>query len=110
MNELKKLNFFEFKTENEVLFNSLENVNKVNLIKISDEDYLNNNFDLIKQFNPDFICFNCDINNDNIQKFKELNSLKFLFTSKENLENIKDNDLNFEIFPSTILTINLENN
>lgn len=110
MNELKKLNFFEFKTENEVLFNSLENVNKVNLIKISDEDYLNNNFDLIKQFNPDFICFNCDINNDNIQKFKELNSLKFLFTSKENLENIKDNDLNFEIFPSTILTINLEKN
>ena len=105
---LKKLIFFDFNSEEECVFNSLKNVNKVNLIKISDAKFLNYNFDLIKQFNPDFIFFNDELNIDAKNKFEQLNSLKYVFLKNEKYETIKNQKFNFEIFPSNVLAVDLE--
>ena len=106
--ELKKLIYFDFNSEAECIFKSLKNINKVNLIKISETKYLNKNFDLIKQFNPDFIFYIDELNNDVANKFEQLNSLKYVFLKNEIYEKIKNQQFQFEIFPSNILTINIE--
>ena len=109
MNELKKLNYFVFDNESQVLFNSLKNVNKINLIKISDVKYLNNNFDLIKQFNPDYIFYNNKFSKDIINKLEKIKSLKYVFLNDENYQKEKNKKFKFEIYPSNILIIDLEN-
>lgn len=106
--DLKKLIFFDFNFEEECIFNSLHHVNKVNLIKISDSKYLYKNFDLIKQFNPDFIFFNDELNNDAKNKFDQLKSLKYVFLKNEKYEQVKNQQFIFEIFPSNILAVGLE--
>ena len=110
INELKKLNYFVFDDESYVLFNSLKNVNKVNLIKISDVKYLNQNFDLINQFNPDYIFYNNKFSKDVINKLEKIKSLKYVFLNDENYEKEKDKKFKFEIYPSNILIIDIENN
>jgi hypothetical protein len=106
INELKKLNYFEFNDESKVLFNSLKNVNKINLIKISDDQFLTNNYDLVKQFNPDYIFYNNKFTKDVVQKLEKIPSLKYVFLN-ENYEKEKNKKYKFEVYPSNILIIEL---
>ena len=106
--EIEKLIYFDFNNEQECIFNSLKNVKKVHLIKISELKYLNENFNLIKQFNPDFIFFNEDFNDDVNKKFEEIQCLKYVFVNEENYEKWKNKMFKFEIFPANVLTDYLE--
>ena len=105
--EIEKLIYFDFNNEQECIFNSLKNVNKVHLIKISELKYLNENFELIKQFNPDFIYFN-EFNDDVIKKIEEIECLKYVFVNDENYEKNKNKIFKFEIFPANVLINFLE--